>query len=340
MTVFYRNSLCFAFFAFTLVGSYAQNLVKKATIVEHFTNTRCSVCASRNPGFYNAKKSRPDVIHVAYHPSSPYSNCLFSTQNKAENDARTRYYDVFGGTPQFTINGEERGASAMQNVTVYNSFDNKTTPLDVKVEIYPSGNDSIGVNVTIKAVAEHNLTNLSLYVPLTEDTVFYNAPNGEKQHYDVFRKSFTGVNSLLFQAPTLGQNDFVFSSNIAKNQIWDINRLRAVAIVNASDLTVVQAGQSELFNASISSTNGNEPEIKFNLSLYPNPSSDVFNIKVDDELVGNSYAIIDRSGASVFAGFITQTDFTVNVGNLPLGQYVFMTRNRFNSVSKSFLKEK
>lgn len=333
----------FIYFFILLLGCFdvlvAQE-VKKATLVEHFTNTRCSICASRNPGFYNAKKSRPDVIHVAYHPSSPYSNCLFSTQNKGENDARTRYYDVFGGTPQFTINGEERGASAMQNVTVYNSFDNKTTPLDVKVNIYPSGRDSIGVNVTIKAVVDHNLTNLALYVPLTEDTVFYNAPNGENQHYDVFRKSFTGVNAISFTAPKLGENDFVFSANVAKSQIWDLNRLRAIAIVNASDLTVVQAGQSALFDATISSTDSELDKNKVLLSLYPNPSSEVLNVEVDDDMIGSFYTIIDMKGALIHSNVITQTSFSINTSNLPSGQYIFKAGNIEAAVSKSFFKQK
>ncbi|HLO54505.1 MAG TPA: T9SS type A sorting domain-containing protein [Saprospiraceae bacterium] len=332
--------LFLCFFSIGISSFSIAQEVKKATIVEHFTNTRCSICASRNPGFYNAKKSRPDVIHVAYHPSSPYSNCLFSTQNKAENDARTRYYEVFGGTPQFTINGEERGSSAMQNVTVYNSFDNKTTPLDVKVNLYPSGSDSIGVNVTIKAVADHNLTTLSLYVPLTEDTVFYNAPNGENQHYDVFRKSFTGVNARSFTAPNVGENDFVFSANVAKSQIWDLNRLRAIAIVNASDLTVVQAGQSALFDATVSSTDSEFDKNRVLLSLYPNPSSEVLNVEVDDDMIGSYYAIMDMKGALMYSNVITQTSFSINTSNLPFGQYIFKAGNRVTPVSKSFLKQK
>jgi hypothetical protein len=337
------NRFKLLFLCLFLIGfssfSIAQE-VKKATIVEHFTNTRCSVCASRNPGFYNAKKSRPDVIHVAYHPSSPYSNCLFSTQNKAENDARTRYYDVFGGTPIFAINGEERGSSAMQNVSVYNSFDNKTTPIDVIVNIFPAGTDSIGVDVNIKAVAEHNLTNLTLYVPLTEDTVFYNAPNGEKQHYDVFRKSFTGQNAITFEAPKIGENDYVFSANIAKSEIWDLNRLRAVAIVNASDLTVVQAGQSALFDATVSSTDSDYNRNSIQLTLYPNPSLELLNIEVDGDMIGTFYTIIDMKGSLMIKDVISQTNFSINTSNLPVGQYIFKVGNRATTVSKSFLKQK
>jgi hypothetical protein len=265
---------------------------------------------------------------------------LFSTQNKAENDARTRYYDVFGGTPIFAINGEERGSSAMQNVSVYNSFDNKTTPIDVIVNIFPAGTDSIGVDVNIKAVAEHNLTNLTLYVPLTEDTVFYNAPNGEKQHYDVFRKSFTGQNAITFEAPKIGENDYVFSANIAKSEIWDLNRLRAVAIVNASDLTVVQAGQSALFDATVSSTDSDYNRNSIQLTLYPNPSLELLNIEVDGDMIGTFYTIIDMKGSLMIKDVISQTNFSINTSNLPVGQYIFKVGNRATTVSKSFLKQK
>ncbi|MBK9735206.1 MAG: hypothetical protein IPO92_09670 [Saprospiraceae bacterium] len=193
-------------------------VVTKKILVEHFTNTKCSICASRNPGFYSALAQNPDVLHIAYHPSSPYNTCLFSTQNKAENDARTKYYDLFGGTPTFTINGIEKSSSEVQSSNIYNAFKNQTSPLSVKMNLFPAGSDSIGVTVVITSVAEHSLTNLTLYVALTEDSVFYNAPNGEKVHYDVFRKSFTGDNPSAFIAPKEEVILIHLTSKFLKNQ--------------------------------------------------------------------------------------------------------------------------
>ena len=87
-------------FATTIMfSSYSQ--VEKTVVVEHFTNTKCGICASKNPAFYDVLNDYPNVLHIAYHPSSPYSTCAFSMHNHAENDARANYYGVYGPTPQF-----------------------------------------------------------------------------------------------------------------------------------------------------------------------------------------------------------------------------------------------
>jgi hypothetical protein len=94
------------------VSSITLAQVPKKVVVEHFTNTRCSVCASRNPGFYNNYKTQAGVIHLAIHPSSPYAACVLSQHNPVENDARTNYYGVYGGTPVLVIQGVVISTSA------------------------------------------------------------------------------------------------------------------------------------------------------------------------------------------------------------------------------------
>ena len=41
------------------------------SIVEHFTNTKCSVCGSRNPGFLTNKNRFPSLSYISIHPSAP-----------------------------------------------------------------------------------------------------------------------------------------------------------------------------------------------------------------------------------------------------------------------------
>src|SRR5688572_14710898 len=92
------------FLSILVVSTFAQT--PRQVIVEHFTNTRCSICASKNPGFYSLLHgSYPQVLHIAYHPSAPYSNCYFSLQNPTENNSRTNYYGVYGSTPRAVIQG-------------------------------------------------------------------------------------------------------------------------------------------------------------------------------------------------------------------------------------------
>ena len=90
----------------------AMAQVPKKVIVEHFTNTKCSVCASRNPGFYTNLNAQSGVIHLAIHPSSPYAACVLSMHNPVENDGRTNYYSIYGGTPRLVIQGTVISSSA------------------------------------------------------------------------------------------------------------------------------------------------------------------------------------------------------------------------------------
>jgi hypothetical protein len=88
--------------SFTKIQAQA---VPQTAIVNHFTNSRCGVCANRNPGFYTNLRQQTNTLHIAFHPSSPYSTCVFSIENPSENDDRTNFYGIYGGTPRLVING-------------------------------------------------------------------------------------------------------------------------------------------------------------------------------------------------------------------------------------------
>ncbi len=63
-------------------------------VVEHFTNTRCGICASRNPAFKENVANHPKVLSITIHPSRPYSSCELHKHNPGDNDSRTNYYDI------------------------------------------------------------------------------------------------------------------------------------------------------------------------------------------------------------------------------------------------------
>lgn len=305
----FKAILLFLGIYFSNVDLIAQEVPKKI-LVEHFTNTRCSVCAVRNPGFYTALNQKPNVLHVAYHPSSPYSNCLFSTQNKAENDERTRFYQIYGSTPRFIINGEERSSNAVQNTSVYSTFENETTPISVNIGLLPSGMDSIKVNVVVSAIASHNLTNLTLYVPLVEETVNYSAPNGEGTHHDVFRKSFTGINPIPFAAPAHNGTPYTYKATIVKNNLWNLDKLYALAIVHTSNKTIVQTEASALFDKNVVLSTDQEITSHPLFVISPNPANDMLFINSDKATTISHLNIYDISGKII----IKLTDVNINNG--------------------------
>ncbi len=236
--------------ALQVAGAAAQ-AVPRAVLVEHFTNTVCSVCASRNPGFYaNLRQQTPPPLHVAYHPSSPYRACQFSQQNLPENDARTNFYGVYGSTPRLVLNGAV--VPAGQNyaaAALFAPYQNQSSPFAVSAALQAVGADSIAVVVQVETRAAHAYATLQLYLPLVQDTVFYAAPNGEQRHYDVFRKSFSGPQPLVFAPAAAVGGRATVRRVVFKNPTWTAGRLYALAIVQDANRQVVQAGASPHFGS-------------------------------------------------------------------------------------------
>ena len=339
MIPFLKNTISLALIAFSFISSYAQD-VPKNIVVEHFTNTRCGICASRNPGFYTALNQNPNVIHIAYHPSSPYSNCLFSTQNKVQNDARTNYYDVYGGTPIFVINGVEKNGGQVQSSTVYNEFKNQTTPVDLKVAVSKFGSDQIEVSFDVKAMSNNTIGNVNYFVALVEDTVLYNAPNGEKVHRDVFRKSLSNNVTLpSFSIPANEGNTYEFKDKIKIESIWNPSKIYAIVILTDSNKKVVQVAKSTLYNPNVVSSTENESELTNSFEIYPNPASSEILIKNNKIDFINQISILNPMGQEIFKSkTVVDLRQPIDITNLEAGTYYLQIETIEKVMVQKFIK--
>jgi hypothetical protein len=131
--------------------------VQKTVLVEHFTNSRCGVCANKNPGLYQNLASHPDVLHIAFHPSAPYASCIFSQYNPVENDNRTKFYSIYGGTPWIVINGQVQSSGTnFGNPALFDPFYGETTPFSLYIKEFRYEEDNIRIEVTLRSVSFHN----------------------------------------------------------------------------------------------------------------------------------------------------------------------------------------
>lgn len=270
-----------------LLSFVSAQEVSKNILVEHFTNTVCGICASRNPTFYNTINSYNKVVHVAFHPSSPYPTCPLNQHNLSENDARTNFYNIYGGTPRVVVNGTVIPASTslITNATL-DAQNNATTPFDITVEQYQVGNDSMYTEIVISTVAATTVTDANLVVLLSEKELNFAAQNGENVHYDVFRKF---LNNTTITLPTNGSSaTYTFGSVI--DQEWTPTEITTTVILQESDKNVLQSKQSDKldFTTGISLT-----EILEEV-LYPNPVKDFLFINNEAQLVNKIeiYSII------------------------------------------------
>lgn len=329
-----KIDLSLAIFLF-LIATIAQAQVKQNVIVEHFTNTNCSVCGSRNPGFYTNLDQHPEVRHIAYHPSAPYATCFFSKQNKVENDDRTKYYGVFGSTPRLVIQGSVIANTANYSASsLFDPFLAKTTPVQIHLYLLSEGTDSLKVRVVVTNKATHSLGNLRLFTALVEKEIAFNAPNGENIHHDVFRKSFFETNGRSVTLSNTVEDSAVLTSTIFKNADWKNTQLYAVAILNSElDRALVQTENSNL----LSIANGLENMESGSFEVFPNPSSGEVNISLKS---GSAVELklIDITGKIV----LSKTDFrggTIGLSELTKGVYFIQIEEDEKWLTRKIIKQ-
>lgn len=250
----------------------------KLNLVEHFTNSWCTICTSRNPGLFENINAQQDVLHIAYYPSSPYPGCIINQQNKPENDARTQFYGIYGATPRIVINGVVQPTSAnYANSAIFNPFKNLSADIAVTVT-QQTVNDSIKSIVTIKRLTNKNYAALKLHVLYVEDTLFYNSPNGENKHYNVFRKSANGITGTDIVLPATANDSITIETATQTNVAWNQSRIYTLVFVqNASDKTILNVAKS---NTEKSGSTSIKALQDIGVELFPNPATDMLHISL------------------------------------------------------------
>jgi hypothetical protein len=66
-----------------------------------------------------------------------------------------------------------------------------------------------------------------------------------------------------------------------------------------------------------------EPTNNFILSLYPNPTSEIINVKTALNSIGSPYIIYDNMGRTLLSGIINDENTSIEVSNLSGGIYLF-----------------
>ena len=226
-------------------------------------------------------------MHLSVHPSSPYASCKLSQQANPDNDARTNYYGIFGGTPRLVVQGTVVSANADYNSpNLFAPYLNTTSPMSIKIEQTNLGVDSVHAKITITAEAANTQPTLKLFAALAEDTVFYKGNNSETQHYDVFRASFFGATGTTVNVPTVKGESVVYEATVAAKNIWNLNRIYTLAILqNSTSKEVVQAEAIAPEDSKTTSVNNTLSEEACTIS--PNPASGFLNVTLQNEQPAN-----------------------------------------------------
>ncbi|MDI9341650.1 MAG: T9SS type A sorting domain-containing protein [Sediminibacterium sp.] len=313
--------------AFVCLYQIGHSQVPKKVIVEHFTNTKCSICASRNPGFYTNYNAQTGVIHLAIHPSSPYSACVLSQHNAVENDARTNYYGIYGGTPRLVIQGVVVNSGANYgSASIFTPYLGQQSPASIKIMQVKYGNDSIRSRVVIKTEAAHSLPGLSLFVALAEDTINYTGSNGEPVHYDVFRKSLTGASGINITLPATIGDSVVYTKSSTVNGAWNFSRIFTLAVLQETgSKAVVQAQNISASSNSIYTGVSEFNFLKATINVYSSQKTVYVN---QDKFIENlTFSIYDLSGRLLSNKTIDSTAEQMDLNHLDAGIYLYSIKS-------------
>ncbi len=297
-----------------LLAISAQAQVARRNIVEHFTNTNCGICAGANPNVFSAIAANAGTLHISFHPSSPYASCVISMSNPVENDGRTNFYNIYGGTPRIVANGVSTSVSALN--TTLGNLANGTTNFDVQATQTLVGTDSVSVTVQITKVAADTSTTAILFAGAKQDTLNQLTGNGESVHRNVFRKALTNIvgNTVTLPSAVGASTDYTFGYKIASS--WPLTRMQTIAILQTSTKQLIQAAESNKLAPGVP-TSVNTLQNKSSAVIYPNPAHN--EIIIADHHKYNNVRITDINGKQMLHAPLNNA--SINIGTLPVGVY-------------------
>jgi hypothetical protein len=294
--------------------SFAQ--VIRTSIVEHFTNTSCSICASNNSSYYGILTNYPDAVHISFHPSAPYVSDFFNQQNQAENDARTNFYGVYGGTPRLVVNG-----LAINNTSLNSTLNTASSTLSnfgIELTQVQTSSTSFSVKCKVEKLSADTTITALLFVGASEDTIYQTTNNGETVHYNVFRKALSAVVGNTIQLPLNIGDTMVYNFSYTVLPAWNTNRMSTIALLQRPTKQLINAAKSvnsiNLNNAITSNIN----KVK-GVYFYPNPCD---NGRITSKQSVNKVRILSLSGALMFETAQIEKNQILDVSALQPGLYI------------------
>jgi len=80
-------------------------------------------------------------------------------------------------------------------------------------------------------------------------------------------------------------------------------------------------------------------EANLNLSVYPNPTSQLLNVTVSAEAIGSSYVITDVQGKQVSAGVLSGISTSLDVAHIAAGSYTLALTKGAQRISRGWVKK-
>ncbi|MBK9108598.1 MAG: Omp28-related outer membrane protein [Saprospiraceae bacterium] len=327
-----RKLLLTALSLIFLAQGYTQ--AKRFVFMEHFTNSRCGVCAGSNPAYYNLLNNyKGHYHHISIHPPIPYSACLLYQANKDDQSQRSNFYNILG-TPTIVFNGQTKKSASGVNASFLDSEIKKESAIQLVVS--ETGSNSKNAIIEIKTIGQKPGGKYRLYVAITERVLNYASPNGEKVHYDVFRDFASAVNGDEIDLADQG-GSIVKSYQYLIQPSWNEKEMYIIAWVQ--DETTKEVINSGTKFDVVSSTD----QLKqLNFSIQPNPVQGKLNVHFPNSTNKNARLVITNLlGREIVRTQLNlqNNSFEMNVQHFEKGIYFAKIESGGLSLTKKWVKQ-
>lgn len=324
---------------FLLVGEISAQTAKKYVHLEHFTNTRCVLCSSRNPTFFNTIENYEDLVHhVAVHPRVPYSGCVLYQANTADNEARRVFHGVVS-TPNVYMDGTKVSqGSTLISASQLDDAKDKTTSVGIDISASVSNAEQIGT-ITVHTTGSVPTGNFRIFIAALEKTVNYNAPNGESVHHNVLRKFISSNEGDIFSLAASG-GAIEIPYTLTYESTWEASEMFVMAWIQDTDSKIVLNSGSQ-FDPPVNTGASSTVEVnQLDFKVLPNPVVDQLNLQFDQPMTG-VIKVQNLAGQEVVNKEIEKNSFStsLNISDLQNGVYILRIESIEGIGVRKFFKE-
>jgi len=293
------NNLTKLFFSFILILSFAKisNAGDRMMLIEFFTSSTCSPCASNNPTLlaFLSSQDADKITAIGYHMNWPgLGNDPMYLYNPTDNTSRRNYYGI-NSIPQAQYDGIINVQSPYSQTNFQSYFDIRKDSLSpVTIIVTDSTYSTDSVLVRAKIYCETYMSNPTVYVhiALLENHIHYSSPpgtNGETDFYYVMRKMLPSGSGT--QVTLLPGQTTVIEQRYKKDALWTWSEMYPMVFVQ-NGIT------KEILNAAKKTTN---------FTLLANPG---YNSVPQGQASSKDYKV---SVPIVASGYNSPVSFTASV---------------------------
>ena len=208
---------------------------ERNVLVEEFTSNSSPACANNNQeldAFINTNFS--NVCAIKYHLGEMQPDSFYMA-NPAQNNERARYYFI-QSVPTALVDGIKKFTIPYgDSLNLYRPYFKRLlagTPVSINVSDERIEGDSIKATININLISPVQSGNFKLRLAAVERYIYQEAPNGERNFYDVFRRAYPDSNGISISL-TAGNQSFQFT--YLKESSWVDSMIYSTAFIQNDD---------------------------------------------------------------------------------------------------------